>query len=100
MYSLTTSTIIKKKLPQVELKSYDYKPGNIKASAVVFASANVTLPRSRPWPHACAAEVRGPGCTREGAAAPSLVRPDLGQTREGAQAPSLVLKNCLIKVMP
>ena len=69
------------------------------ASAAIFAAAIVTLPRSRPRPHACAAEVRGPGQTREGAAAPSLVHLDLGQTREGAQAPSLVLTNCFIKVM-
>ena len=74
--------------------------GNIEASAVVFASANVTLPRSRPRPHACAAEVRGPWQTREGAAAPSLVHQDLGRTREGAKAPSLVLTNCLIKAIP
>ena len=73
---------------------------NIEAKAVVFASASVTLPRSPPRPLACAAKIRGPGQTREGAAAPSLVRPDLGQTREGAEAPSLVLTNCLIKVMP
>ena len=51
-------------------------------------------------PDSESAEVRGPGRTREGAAAPSLVRPDLGQNREGAQAPSLVLTNCLIKAMP
>ena len=80
------------------LSFYLLWPGNIEASAVVFASA--TVPRSRPRPHACAAEVQGPGRTREGARAPSLVLPDLGQTREGAQAPSLILRNCLIKVMP
>ena len=56
--------------------------GNIEASTVVFASATVTLPWSRPRMNDCAAEVKGPWRTREGAAAPPLVRPDLGQTRE------------------
>ena len=85
-----------------------YLSGNIEASAVVFALANVTLPRSRPWPHACAAKVRGPRRTREVAAASSLVRLDLGQTREGAQGsvPGLdklscqghALNNCVPKI--
>ena len=46
---------------------------------------------------------QGPGTswqTREGAVAPSLVRPNLGRTREGAEAPSLVLTICLNKVIP
>ena len=53
--------------------------GSIEASTVVFASAILTLPRSRPRQRARAAEVRGPGQMREGAVAPS---PILGGRRE------------------
>ena len=51
-------------------------------------------------PDSESAEVRGPGRTREGGAARSLVRSKLSQTREGAHAPSLVVTNCLIKAKP
>ena len=36
-------------------------PASSGASVIVFAPAAVTLPRSRPRPRACAADVRGPG---------------------------------------
>ena len=47
--------------------------GSIEASTVVFASAILSLPRSRPRQRARAAEVRGPGQMREGAVAPSPI---------------------------
>ena len=71
-------------------------PGNIEASTVVFASAIMTLPRSRPQQRAGAAEVRGPGQMREGAVAPS---PILGEERVTLVTLSS-LTDCQIDTIP